>query len=43
MKDLLIKRCQYYKELGDKTFDQLSDDEILWQFKPDVYKRQVND
>lgn len=31
MKDLFIKRFQYYKELGDKTFAQLSDEEVLWQ------------
>lgn len=32
MKDLFIKRFQYYKELGDKTFDQLTDDQMFWQF-----------
>jgi len=32
MKDLLIKRFLYYKELGDKTFVQLSEEEIFWQY-----------
>lgn len=32
MKDLFIKRFQYYKELGDKTFAQLSDEQMFWQF-----------
>ncbi|MBU8882589.1 DUF1572 domain-containing protein [Kaistella sp. DKR-2] len=32
MKELLIKRFQYYKELGDKTFGQLSDEQVLWQY-----------
>lgn len=32
MKDLFIKRFQYYKELGDKTFDQLTGDQMFWQF-----------
>ncbi len=32
MKDLFQKRLQYYKELGDKTFAQLSDEEIFWQY-----------
>lgn len=32
MKDLFIKRVQYYKELGDKTFEQLNDDQVLWQY-----------
>ena len=32
MKDLFIKRFQYYKELGDKTFEQLNDDQVLWQY-----------
>ena len=32
MKDLFIKRFQYYKELGDKTFEQLNEQEILWQY-----------
>lgn len=32
MKELFIKRFQYYKELGDKTFAQLNEQEILWQY-----------
>ena len=31
MKDLLQKRFQYYKDLGDKTFEQLNDQEVLWK------------
>ncbi|WP_370901092.1 DUF1572 domain-containing protein [Chryseobacterium gossypii] len=32
MKDLFIKRFEYYKSLGDKTFGQLSDEQIFWQY-----------
>lgn len=32
MKDLFIKRFQYYKELGDKSLSQLSEDQIFWQY-----------
>ncbi|MBB4807860.1 hypothetical protein HNP38_003176 [Chryseobacterium defluvii] len=32
MKDLFIKRFEYYKSLGDKTFEQLSDEQIFWQY-----------
>ncbi|MEF9477697.1 DUF1572 domain-containing protein [Chryseobacterium sp. 1B4] len=32
MKDLFIKRFEYYKSLGDKTFDQLTDEQIFWQY-----------
>lgn len=32
MKDLFIKRFEYYKMLGDKSFEQLSDEQIFWQF-----------
>ena len=32
MKDLFIKRFQYYKELGDKTFAQLSDEQLFWKY-----------
>lgn len=32
MKDLFVKRFEYYKSLGDKTFDQLTDDQIFWQY-----------
>lgn len=35
MKDLFIKRFLYYKELGDNTFGQLNDEEVLWQFNPE--------
>lgn len=29
MKDLFIKRFEYYKMLGDKSFEQLSDEQIF--------------
>jgi hypothetical protein len=32
MKDLFIKRFEYYKSLGDKTFEQLSDEQIFWKY-----------
>ena len=32
MKDLFIKRFEYYKVLGDKTFEQLSEEQIFWQY-----------
>lgn len=32
MKDLFIKRFEYYKSLGDKTLDQLTDEQIFWQY-----------
>lgn len=32
MKDLFIKRFLYYKDLGDKTFAQLSEEQMFWQF-----------
>jgi hypothetical protein len=32
MKELFIKRFEYYKSLGDKSFEQLSDDQIFWQY-----------
>ncbi|WP_034970579.1 DUF1572 domain-containing protein [Chryseobacterium sp. FH1] len=32
MKDLFIKRFQYYKELGDKSLAQLSGEQIFWQY-----------
>lgn len=35
MKEIFIKRFLYYKELGDKTFSQLSDDELFWQPNPE--------
>ncbi|WP_312902447.1 DUF1572 family protein [Chryseobacterium taichungense] len=32
MKDIFIKRFEYYKNLGDKSFTQLSEDQLFWQF-----------
>jgi len=32
MKQLFIKRFEYYKSLGDKTFGQLSDEQVFWQY-----------
>ncbi|MCS3868414.1 hypothetical protein J3D55_001330 [Chryseobacterium ginsenosidimutans] len=32
MKDLFIKRFEYYKSLGDKTFEQLSEEQIFWKY-----------
>lgn len=32
MKDLFITRFKYYKSLGDKSFEQLSDEQMFWQF-----------
>lgn len=32
MKDLLLKRFRSYKDLGDKTFAQLSDIQSLWSY-----------
>tara|TARA_R110002153_G_scaffold238976_1_gene393410 strand:+ start:355 stop:912 length:558 start_codon:yes stop_codon:yes gene_type:complete len=36
MEDIYLKsvklQFEYYKTLGEKTFDQLSDDELFWQF-----------
>lgn len=31
MKDLLTKRFAYYKDLADRTFVQLSDEQLFWQ------------
>ncbi|WP_298553536.1 DUF1572 family protein [uncultured Algibacter sp.] len=31
-----IKQFEYYKSLGDKTFNQLSFDELLWQSNEDL-------
>jgi len=28
----IIKQFLYYKQLGDKTFDQLSEEELFWQY-----------
>ena len=30
--DSTIKQFEYYKMLGDKTFDQLTDDQLFWQY-----------
>ncbi len=32
MKDLFLKRFKYYKDLGDKTFQQLTDEDVLWRY-----------
>ncbi|WP_343661192.1 DUF1572 domain-containing protein [Chryseobacterium sp.] len=32
MKDLFVKRFEYYKSLGDKTFDQLTEGQLFWQY-----------
>jgi hypothetical protein len=32
MKDLFLKRFSYYKKLGDDTFSQLSEEQLLWQY-----------
>lgn len=32
MKDLFVKRFEYYKSLGNKSFEQLSDEQIFWQY-----------
>ncbi|REC48469.1 DUF1572 family protein [Chryseobacterium pennipullorum] len=32
MTELFIKRFEYYKSLGDKTFEQLSEEQIFWQY-----------
>lgn len=29
------KQFLYYKQLGEKTFDQLSNEELLWQYNPE--------
>ena len=31
MKEIFIRRFLYYKELGDKTFVQLNDEQLRWQ------------
>lgn len=31
MKTLFLKRFQYYKDLADKTFEQLTDEQLFWQ------------
>ncbi|WP_265131664.1 DUF1572 domain-containing protein [Chryseobacterium oranimense] len=32
MKELFVNRFKYYKSLGDKSFGQLSDEQIFWQY-----------
>ena len=32
MKDLFITRFQFYKELAEKTFDQVSDEQLFWKY-----------
>lgn len=32
MKDLFLKRFQYYKDIGDKSLAQLSEEQIFWQY-----------
>jgi hypothetical protein len=32
MKDLFVKRFEYYKSLGDKAFGQLTDEHMFWQY-----------
>ncbi len=34
MTELFIKYYQYYKSLGDKTFEQLSEEDVFWQNDP---------
>ncbi|MCJ7934865.1 MAG: DUF1572 domain-containing protein [Chryseobacterium sp.] len=32
MKELFIKRFEYYKSLGDQSFGQLSEEQMFWQY-----------
>ena len=32
MKELFIKQFEYYKSLGDKSFEQLSNEQLFWQY-----------
>ncbi|MGU3373468.1 DUF1572 domain-containing protein [Chryseobacterium sp. M5A1_1a] len=32
MKDLFVKRFEYYKSLGDKAFSQLNNEQFFWQY-----------
>lgn len=32
MKDLFIKRFEYYKILGERSFEQLSDEQVFWKY-----------
>jgi hypothetical protein len=29
------KQFEYYKMLGEKTFDQVSDEQLFWQYNPE--------
>lgn len=29
------KQFEYYKQLGDRTFDQLAEEDLFWQFNPE--------
>ena len=31
----VIKQFRYYKSLGEKTFDQVGDDDLIWQYNPE--------
>lgn len=31
----IIKQFQYYKKLGESTFDQVADDQLFWQYNDD--------
>ena len=31
----VIKQFQYYKMLGEKTFEQLEDEDLFWQYNPE--------
>ena len=33
--DSIKKQFEYYKMLGDKTFSQLQDDKLFWQYNDD--------
>ncbi|MFP3598319.1 DUF1572 family protein [Chryseobacterium sp. SIMBA_029] len=32
MEDLFVKRFEYYKSLGDNTLQQLSEEQVFWQY-----------
>ena len=35
MKDLFLKRFQYYKNIADQTFEQLEEPQLFWQYNPE--------
>ena len=35
MKDLFLKRFQYYKNIADRTFEQLEEPQLFWQYNPE--------